>query len=202
MYSRTNLISIMIAVAALVAMNSATAALLERDWKVAGDGLITHDIDTGLEWLDLTETTNLTVATVTAQLGPGGDFEGFRYATAVEVGQLYTNAGLSGFATAVNTVLGDSNGVQSAAALQALWGTTYPQPEFSQVTSGGFIDELVPGTGFVYRLTSLTVRTGPTVTDFWSAGTRGSASGGASPRVGSALVRASAETVLPIGVSR
>ena len=106
----------------------------------------------------------------------------------------YTDAGLSGFATDPNTVLGNTNATQIGFAeeLQALWGTTFPQPLLSQVTSSGFIDELVAGS--TYRLTSLTVRTGQAVFDRWGAGTSASTGTGAFTTVGSALVRSTGET--------
>lgn len=184
-----NLFISLVVLTAFAVVNPAAGELVEVDWQDAGDGLLTLDTETGLEWLDLTETTSMTVAAVTAKFGSGDDFDGFRYATATEVGDFYTNAGLSGFATAANTVSGNSNATQIAAAeaLQVLWGTTFPQPGLSQVTSSGFIDELVSGT--VFRITSLTVRTGPTVTDLWAAGTRASTGSGTFTTVGSALVR-------------
>ncbi len=35
---------------------NANAGLISIDWKTAGDNLITYDTNTGLNWLDLTET--------------------------------------------------------------------------------------------------------------------------------------------------
>lgn len=55
------------------------------------DGInLTQDDVTGLEWLDLTGTAGRTVDDIVGndgsdELGPGGDFEGFRYATDLEV---------------------------------------------------------------------------------------------------------------------
>ena len=56
-------------------------------------GNITRDTDTGLDWLDVTETRGLSYNQVTAQFGAGGDYEGFRYATAAELDQLLLNFG-------------------------------------------------------------------------------------------------------------
>ena len=38
---------------------SAWGEVTSRDLRVTGDGLVTHDSETGLDWLDLTETTGL-----------------------------------------------------------------------------------------------------------------------------------------------
>ena len=70
------------------------AVLEERDDPVFGVGSITYDTETGYEWLDLTESLNMSFNDVSAQLGPGGQFYGFRYATAEEVGDLFLAAGI------------------------------------------------------------------------------------------------------------
>lgn len=62
-------------------------------------GNITRDTDTGLDWLDLTESLGLSYNEVSAQLGAGGDYEGYRYATVAELDQLITNFGY----VAINT---------------------------------------------------------------------------------------------------
>ena len=73
---------------------SGSAALISVDYQSIGDGLLTHDLDNGLEWLDLTETAGLTYDYVSANLGPSGAFEGFRYANDVEVKGLFISAGV------------------------------------------------------------------------------------------------------------
>ncbi len=57
-------------------------------------GTITRDTDTGLDWLDVTETRGLSYNQVAAQLGDGGDYEGYRYATMAEWDQLIINFGI------------------------------------------------------------------------------------------------------------
>ncbi len=68
--------------------------LVSADDPVFGVGSITLDTATGLEWLDLAFSVNRSFDDVSANFGPGGDFEGFRYATAAELITLYTNAGI------------------------------------------------------------------------------------------------------------
>ncbi len=61
-----------------------------------GVNTITRDTDTGLEWLDLTESTGLSVSQVQAELGAGGLYEGFSYATRSDVETLFfTSAGIT-----------------------------------------------------------------------------------------------------------
>lgn len=71
------------------------STLVSVDLNEIGDGLLTLDTATGLEWLDLTQTDlELSFNQMLVQLGPGGAFEGFRYATEAEVLTLLTNAGI------------------------------------------------------------------------------------------------------------
>ncbi|MDH5710376.1 MAG: dockerin type I repeat-containing protein [Gammaproteobacteria bacterium] len=73
------------------------AALVERDWLVTGDGAITWDTATGLEWLDLTETAGLSFNQVNAQLGVGNTYENFSYATDEQIRGLFAAVGLKEF---------------------------------------------------------------------------------------------------------
>ena len=70
---------------------SAHAAVVSVDWKTAGDGLITRDTVTGLEWLDLTETNGMTFDDVSTLLVGGGELSGWRYASTGETIALWLN---------------------------------------------------------------------------------------------------------------
>lgn len=70
------------------------AALISTNDTRFGVGSITTDTNNGLEWLDLTESTSLSVNQVTASLGAGRKFETFRYATSIEVLNLFAMAGI------------------------------------------------------------------------------------------------------------
>ena len=69
----------------------AQAGLVEGDWRVDGDKKITLHEETGLEWLDLTETHRMSMRDVEGQQNLHGEmiesgrFEGFRIPTAEEV---------------------------------------------------------------------------------------------------------------------
>ena len=71
---------------------SSYAALVSADWKTTGDNLITRD-DFGLEWLDLTETTSQNYYSIISQLGIGGQYEGWRYASLANISNLWVSAG-------------------------------------------------------------------------------------------------------------
>lgn len=74
---------------------TANATLTSVDLNTAGDGLITLDDVTGLEWLDLTETVGLSQSSVQAELDSGGQFEGWRYASTAETVDLWENFGIT-----------------------------------------------------------------------------------------------------------
>jgi hypothetical protein len=52
------------------------------------------DTSTGLDWLDVTASRNMSYLDVSAQFGTGGKFAGWEYATVNEVEGLWTSAGL------------------------------------------------------------------------------------------------------------
>ena len=77
-----------------VISTSSNAVLIEQDLSVTGDGLITFDDSTQLQWLDLSVTSNWSYNDVTAELSVGGLFEGWRYATVSEFRHLASEAGI------------------------------------------------------------------------------------------------------------
>lgn len=104
--------AVLIAAAMFAASSQANAAITQADWKVAGDGAITRDTSSNLEWLDVSVSINQSFNYVSTQFGAGGLYSGFRYATGDEVATLFTNAGLnftysssSSDATKVNSLI-------------------------------------------------------------------------------------------------
>ena len=74
---------------------TAHAALNSADWKTSGDGLITIDTATGLEWLDVSYTVGRSYNDVSAAVvTPEDDLFGWDYATLAEVEELWINAGI------------------------------------------------------------------------------------------------------------
>ena len=68
---------------------SSHAALISRDWITVNDAALTYDTDTGLEWLDITVTAGFSYNEVTAELGVGGAYEGFEFASRQQVIDLF-----------------------------------------------------------------------------------------------------------------
>lgn len=81
----------MIAALLLIA-TSANATLISMDWHNSGDGLITRDTSTGLEWLDMS-VTGVGHAAAKAQLN--GEFQSFRFASPAELFGLF-QSGVAG----------------------------------------------------------------------------------------------------------
>ena len=70
------------------------ATLISLDDSLFGAGSFTRDTATGLEWLDLSLTSNLSMNTILANSGVGGTYYGLRYATGNEVMTLFNDAGI------------------------------------------------------------------------------------------------------------
>lgn len=73
------------AAALLIFSNVASADFVRTDWKASGDGLATLHEETGIEWLRLTQTDNMSMAQVKTEIQSGGLFEGWRLPTSDEV---------------------------------------------------------------------------------------------------------------------
>ena len=79
-------------VALLVFTASAHAEMVEKDWKVAGDGLATLDTVTGIEWLDLTQADGISVNQAESLTEAGGALDGWRLPTRAEVKQMMVHS--------------------------------------------------------------------------------------------------------------
>lgn len=138
-----------------LATGAANASLLSVDWLRSGDGLVTRDTATKLDWLDLTETYNQTVAQVLPLTGPGQRYQGFRPVGAGEVNTLMNNASLP--ITGAQTIVSDKPAYLAGAdALTALLGETL-QREFGDGYYGSRGHLLDEGVGRVigYYVTTL-----------------------------------------------
>jgi hypothetical protein len=138
MNKRTIVLVLATAIVAVVAMcqSVAAAGVLESlDDPALGPGSITRDPISGLDWLDWSLSTNRSVSQVIVQTGVGGPFEGFRYATASEVIDLFLHAGFSevdpypgpkaidyGAAVELVSLLGVTNTSSSTTQSRALLG--------------------------------------------------------------------------------
>ena len=101
-----------------VVSSNVSAALISADFETVGDNLITHDSISGLDWLDLSETRSLSYDYVSGQLGAGGQFDGFRYATTLEVIDLWASFGVDlSFDGDYGTYSRFDSGIQSASLM-------------------------------------------------------------------------------------
>ena len=92
-----------------------------------GVGAFTRDMAQGLDFLDVTFSVARPYNDVSGHFGAGGDFDGFRYATQLEVITLVNNFGFSPGAVPGGVVTGDVGGDQLS-GLVALLGVTDSKP--------------------------------------------------------------------------
>jgi len=78
-----------VVISVLPLSSSSFAALIDNDW-------YTTDTDSGLDWLDMSPTIERSYLDISANFGVGGDFEGWRYASTLEVEGLVDAAGGDG----------------------------------------------------------------------------------------------------------
>lgn len=73
--------------------NISFAIIVNVDWQSVNDNLITRDTSNGLDWLDLGVTANRSYDDISSQLGAGGEFSGWRYATRSEIISFFDSFG-------------------------------------------------------------------------------------------------------------
>jgi len=124
----------------------AQGGVIQRDWKIAGDGLLTFDDVNQREWLDLSETilnqfpgTNLEehYQSVLAELDSGGMFEGFTVANGNDTTSLAQSAGID-----TNSGDFDTNKFATSAIINLLSATITFGDEHQQ--SLGLLDQYAP----------------------------------------------------------
>ncbi|MCW9047833.1 MAG: hypothetical protein OQK46_07115 [Gammaproteobacteria bacterium] len=79
------------------------------------NGKFTSDSETGIDWLDLTETSGLSYDYVTSQLVSGGKFEGWSFASREQINTFFSNAG---FLKKLKT----SSNIEPVSRILNLWG--------------------------------------------------------------------------------
>ncbi len=107
------------AVGLLLLSLDANAVLIERDWRTANDSLLTYDPATNLEWLDVTVTAGLSYNQVNDQLGSGGLYEGFTFASKQQILSLFSAVDLQEIPNDVST---EGDKIQT---LLSFWGVTW-----------------------------------------------------------------------------
>lgn len=109
----------------------ANAELIATDWKTTGDSLATLDAETGIEWLDLTQTDGMSINQAEGLLS--STFAGWRLPTRNEVTQMMVNA----FPSKAAIVQGSGSWEFTDATLdndadnfRALFGKTHNNPTY------------------------------------------------------------------------
>jgi hypothetical protein len=105
-------------------ISSAQATLIANDDPIWGTGSTITDTATGLTWLKPSKTVNQSYSQVSSKLG-FGDYENLRYATNVEVVQLFNDAGIPQY------TYGNTNGWHNTNAFVTLFGPTYSQTQWA-----------------------------------------------------------------------
>lgn len=95
--NRTLILSVVLLAASIA--EPVSAALIERDWKVPGDGLLTYDDLSQREWLDLSvskfnQFPEPRLENAIAQIESGGLFDGFTWAKEFDVRNFAISAGI------------------------------------------------------------------------------------------------------------
>ena len=143
--------SLIVTAAVLASSSSIRADLLQASDAHYGADSITIDTASGLAWLDLPFSSGLSYEQALLATAPGGEFAGFRPATAAEVLSLYSDAGIAGTGWVPET----SPSLQPILSLIHLVGSTSWQdgnPETLGIS--GTLGEgvrVVPGLDFAYR---------------------------------------------------
>lgn len=195
-----------IAVAAVLAAGLGAAhaapvpALHAINWKAANDHLLTRDVASGLDWLDITQTIGYGGSAFAGTTAAGGIFEGFRMATRAEFNALLGRAGLGtswGAGAAGATTPGN---IANAWTLMNLLG--YASQDSGSLTSNyasGYLADpyfSTTWTGTYLGMVGVYDYVSPGTPDYYRAETYGVTSGISS--IGRWLVRASSTTpVIP-----
>ena len=151
----------------------------------------------GVDWLDLTATQDMSYNDVKAQMGIGGSLEGWQYATQLQVYSLWNALGGSGSYNGSST---ENNGL--FATIAPLFGDlACDNPAFTCTTGEGeslwiMADEISPGAR--YWATSGEDAGDPSNYDYFRISGSGNFDDNAVYTAGSALVRTSTLSAVPI----
>ena len=119
--------------ATVLLMPQGVAAQVVED---PNDSSKTLDSSTNLAWLDINQTTNRSFLDVSGQFGPGGAFEGWRYATKSEVMTFFTNAGID-VTNAVDSYAAISGLMTLVGTTETSFGFTYSRGLVSDTPAAG-----------------------------------------------------------------
>jgi hypothetical protein len=141
---------VVVAFVGLGRLQAARAAVFSRDWKAAGDGLLTYDDVNRREWLDLTESRLATLPGRTlnekyqgalAELVVGGRWQGFTIAKLPDLVALAISAGID-----TSTENYPVNQASTAALIPLVGRSLTTTPDSPNLISMGLLDEIGPAT--------------------------------------------------------
>ena len=163
---------------------NASATLIVSDWKNTNDQLIIQDSDSGLEWLDLSVTTGMSILDVQADT----ELSGFRSATIAEVMDLFEISALD-----ANWISTSSQHLSRVSFLIDNFRSTTWQPSlFSKPAISGRVDQNFDTTTATSTVFQIGYNTDATN---YIAKSYGSSHGSSSSSTGNFLVRDSSVTV-------
>jgi hypothetical protein len=139
MENKLRIISATLSILASMA-SMANAALVD-----SGD--IMKDTSTGLQWLDLNQTAGLSYNSVAAQLGPGGAYAGYSFATESQVNQLFADAGIPNVNVGMYGTAANLPGVTS---LLSLWNANLAGGYTSTAGPFGYFFTAGVGSGIIW----------------------------------------------------
>ncbi len=125
------------------------ADVFETDWKRVGDGLLTTDDVSQLEWLDLSATQGASLMDVENRLAPEGEYAGFSIASIDDVISLAMSAGID------TSGISEAN-VPPASNLISLLGET-GNGSFGFQTAAGIAIEPISGNSSTVGITRSTI---------------------------------------------
>mgnify|MGYP005847940011 CR=1 FL=1 len=157
------------------------------------NGIYTTDTESELDWLDFSETLELSTNYIYSQLGEGGLFEGWSFANTEQVTDLLNNAGGSGVYDGTYDLHGHND---AAAELLDLMGATRSEPGIYRTALVHFEGKLELGAP---ELAALFIREwfSDSYYDILSIEQFGFATGDSEPGKAHALVRSSAPVPEP-----
>jgi len=126
-------------------------ALNALDLFAGGDRLLTRDTATGLDWLDLTATMNLSARDISTGVG-GWQLRGFVYATIAQVRTLFLDSDPPNVVINSGANPTSPNNVPGAQLLLNLVGITHPGPSTNEfdIVGNGIAGVGEPGPGLVH----------------------------------------------------
>lgn len=152
MITRLGMRMLLAAVVALLALPSLLpAAVISVNDTKWGAGSITRDLTNNLDWLDWTLATNRSFLDISSKMGPGQEFDGWRYANANDFMNLFLSAGIN--PALINPPI--SSVLPADAAMQTLasyLGMTYPSASITRATSSQYTGPFMLGSGELWLL--------------------------------------------------